>query len=290
MLIDAPLVRRLIAAQFPQWTALDVIALAESGWDHHTFRLGESLLARLPSAEAYAPQVENEQRVLPLLAPRLPVRVPHVEARGAPGEGYPWRWSVYSWIEGEPAHTAAVADKPGFVRTLAHFLNALQAIEAAHGPTPSADNFFRGGPLTHYDAEARRAFERLGSGDDRRAAISVWDAALSAHWRGAPAWAHGDFAPSNLLVSEGRLAGVIDWGCACAGDPACDLAIAWTFMDAGERAAFREALAPDDDLWARGRGWALWKAAILATGVALGHARDIADAPRVLSEVLADHC
>jgi aminoglycoside phosphotransferase (APT) family kinase protein len=77
-------------------------------------------------------------------------------------------------------------------------------------------------------------------------------------------WVHGDVTASNLLVRDGRLAAVIDFGCCAVGDPACDLVMAWTFFDDEERRHFRGELGLDDATWARGRGWALWKALLVA--------------------------
>ena len=260
--IDEGLVRRLIAAQFPAWADLPVTRLA-SGHDNRSFRLGAARVARLPSHERYASQAQKESRWLPYLAPRLPLPVPAPLAIGAPGEGYPWRWQVLRWIEGETAAAAPVADLTRLALDLAEFLVALQRIDPGGGPTAGAHSFWRGGPLSTYDAETRAAVATLGDRIDVAAARAMWEAALAAAWDGLPVWFHGDVAAGNLIVRDGRLAAVIDFGCCGVGDPACDLVIAWTCLDARSRAAFRAALALDDACWARARGWALWKALIV---------------------------
>ena len=242
--IDAELVRQLIAAQFPQWSSLPVEPVAQGGSDNRTFRLGERMLVRLPSESSYAAQVEKEQRWLPTLAPLLPLPIPTPLATGTPGSGYPWPWSVYGWLDGETAACAAIADRRAFAGELGRFLTALQRIDATDGPTAGEHNCHRGGPLETYDAETRRTIEQLGARVDA-AAISVWSAALSAPWRGAPVWLHGDVAAGNLLVRDGRLCAVIDFGCCGVGDPACDTVMAWTFFDAESRAAFLAALPHD---------------------------------------------
>ena len=287
--IDVALVERLISVQFPWWAHLPITPAAPQGWDNKTFRLGATMSVRLPSAESYRAQVEKEHRWLPRLAPHLPLPIPVPLAKGAPGEGYPFPWSVYRWLEGEPAATGRIADLPEFATELALFLSALQRIDPAGGPTPGRHNFFRGGPLAVYDAETLQAIAALEGRIDADAATAAWEAALAATWQGPPVWFHGDVASGNLLVEGGRLSAVIDFGISGVGDPSCDLAIAWTFFEGESREAFRALLRPDDATWARGRGWALWKALItLAEHIdtdpsEAGHSRYVID------EVLADH-
>ncbi|HWF77930.1 MAG TPA: aminoglycoside phosphotransferase family protein [Caulobacteraceae bacterium] len=281
--IDADLVRRLLATQFPEWARLPVTRLA-SGHDNRSFRLGDGMLVRLPSHERYAPQADKERRWLPVLAPRLPLPIPAPLAIGEPGEGYPWPWQVLGWIEGDTAATAPVGDLARFAVDLAAFLVALQRIDAAQGPPAGPHSFWRGGPLAAYDAETRAAIAALGGRIDAAAAAAMWDAALAATWDGPPVWFHGDVAPGNLIVRDGRLAAVIDFGCCGVGDPACDLVIAWTWLDEPARAAFRAALGLDDACWARARGWALWKALIV---LARGEAHhDYAAQRRTLGELM----
>jgi aminoglycoside phosphotransferase (APT) family kinase protein len=264
--IDERLARRLVDTQFPRWAGLPIAPVPLGGVDNRTFRLGDALSVRLPSAEWYALQVEKEQRWLPWLAPQLPLPIPEPVAHGVPGEGYPHAWSVYRWIEGEPAGTAAVADGRAFAGDLAAFLVALRGVDADGGPGPGPHNFHRGGPLTHYGAETLGAIAALGGAVDGRAARRVWDEAVAATWDGPPVWYHGDVAENNLLVRDGRLVAVIDFGTSGVGDPACDAVIAWTYFGRPARAAFREALGADEATWARGRGWAVWKALITIAG------------------------
>jgi aminoglycoside phosphotransferase (APT) family kinase protein len=284
--IDADLVRRLIATQFPEWAHLPVRPVEFGGWDNRTFHLGERMTVRLPSAVRYALQVEKEHRWLPRLAPLLPLPIPVPLAMGRPAQGYPWHWSVYRWLEGETAAIERVADLPAFATALARFLVALQRIDAADGPPPGPHNFFRGGPLTVYDGETREALAALDGRIDVEAARAVWEAALAATWRGPPVWVHGDVSAGNLLVRGGRLAAVIDFGSSGVGDPACDLAIAWTLFDETSREAYRAALSLDEATFARGRGWTLWKALITLAGT---NPRAADEARRVLDAVIADH-
>jgi aminoglycoside phosphotransferase (APT) family kinase protein len=184
--ITADLVSRLIATQFPRWADLPVRPVEQDGWDNRTFHLGLDLSVRLPSGESYALQVAKEHRWLPVLAPQLPLPIPAPVAMGEPGCGYPWPWSVYRWLPGEPASPERVADLDRFAGDLAGFLAALYRVDATGGPRPGAHNFFRGGPLTVYDTETRDAIALLGSEIEGDAATRVWEAALSARWTSRP--------------------------------------------------------------------------------------------------------
>ncbi len=286
--VDAALVARLVAAQFPQWAHLPVRPVAADGWDNWTFHLGDTMKVRLPSAEGYVGQAEKEAYWLPRLAPHLPVAVPVPLGVGRPGEGFPWRWSIYDWIAGDPV-TLDVADKVQLARDVAGFLRALQAVDASGGPPPGPHNFFRGAsPMQIYGDEARRSIDGLGSAIDGAAAHRLLDDAAAMEWNAAPAWVHGDVAAGNLLLRQERLAAVIDFGCLAAGDPACDLVIAWLVFDGDSRAAFRAAIGADAGSWARARAWALWKAALVLDSGGVTHP---AEAPplAVIRAVLAEH-
>ena len=287
--IDAALVGRLIAAQFPQWAHLAVSPVAVSGWDNRTFHLGDELSVRLPSAEGYVAQVAKEHRWLPALASQLPLPIPVPVAMGAPSDEYPWPWSIYHWLPGETASLERIADLDRFAVDLARFLAALERIAATDGPPPKPHNFYRGGPLTTYDDETRRSITALGDIIDGGAATEAWEAALAAIWGGQPVWVHGDITAGNLLVEDGQLSAVIDFGCSGVGDPACDLAIAWTLFDEGSRAAFRAALPLDDATWARGRAWALWKALITLVDHMDTDPVQADGARQVIDAVLADY-
>ena len=287
-LINNALVRRLVVAQFPQWKDLPVRAVARSGWDNRTFHLGEDMLVRLPSAARYAGQVEKERLWLPRLAPSLPLLIPTPLAMGQPVEGYPWKWSIYRWLEGETAASAHIADLREFATSLASFLVALQRIDPTGGPPAGPQNFHRGGSLAIYDAETRKAIAALKGRIDTDAVTKVWDEALATTWRSAPVWVHGDVSAGNLLVREGRLSAVIDFGQLGVGDPACDLAIAWTLFEGESRKAFRNMLPLDADTWTRSRAWALWKALIVSAGLTNTNAAEAAQPLRIISEVLND--
>lgn len=260
--ITPAVVTCLVETQFPQWAGLPVVPVEHDGWDNTTFRLGDDLAARLPSADRYAAAVEKEHRWLPVLAPYLPLPIPRAIAKGEPGCGFPRPWSVYGWLPGRHARLDRVADLTAFATALAAFLTALYAAPADGGPPAGQHNFFRGASPAVYDEQTRAAVDFLGGAVDGPRALAVWEEALASEWDRPPVWLHGDLSASNLLVEHGRLSAVIDFGTIAVGDPACDLAIAWTFLAGESRAAFRDAVGLDAATWARGRGWALWKALI----------------------------
>ncbi|WP_242496397.1 aminoglycoside phosphotransferase family protein [Xylanimonas protaetiae] len=286
--IDEALVAGLIADQFPQWARLPVVAASPQGWDNRTFRLGDALGVRLPSAPGYAHQVAQEHRWLPLLASRLPVPVPRPLGLGRPGRGYPFAWSVNAWLDGEVLSRSDAVDRVVVARELAQFLVALRGVAADDGPPAGPRTFYRGADLAVYADQARAAIAVLGAaGHDPVALRAVLDRALVSRWEGGPVWFHGDVAPDNLLVAGGHLAGVLDFGCSGVGDPACDLVIAWTALDAASRRVFRDAVGLDDATWDRARGWAVWKAAITLADPTSGRDR-VREQRRALREILAD--
>lgn len=284
--VDVALVERLIAAQFPQWVGLSIRPVAMDGWDNWTFHLGDRMKVRLPSAEGYAEQAAKESFWLPRLAPQLPFEVPVPLAVGVPGEGFPWTWSVFLWIEGDLL-TRRI-DKLALARDVAAFLNALQAIDPAGGPPPAQHSFLRGAdPMEAYGAEARRFVDALAGKIDTQAAHAVLDTAAQSRVK-TPVWAHGDIAVGNLLARDGKLSAVIDFGCSAVGDPSCDLVLAWVFLEGESRAAFRSLVNVDEATWARGRAWALWKAALLASTNQVTHPEENG-ALDVIAAVIADH-
>jgi aminoglycoside phosphotransferase (APT) family kinase protein len=258
VMTDETLVRRLLAAQFPEWAELPIVRVRSAGTDNAIYRLGDELAVRLPRIDWAIEAIEKECRWLPYLAPQLPLPVPVPLAMGEPGEGYPWHWSVCRWLDGENATLDRIADAQQFAADLAAFVAALQRIDPADGPRSGTPGVSRGVPLVTRDAGTRAAISELNGIIDTDAATAAWDAALVAPvWEDPPVWLHGDLQSGNLLVNDGYLSAVIDFGCLAVGDPACDMMVAWTLFTADSRAAFRAAVAVDDATWARGRGWAL---------------------------------
>lgn len=289
LVIDVFLVRRLIDSQFPEWKDLPIQPVVMSGWDNRTFHLGKEMLVRLPSAADYELQIEKEHRWLPKLAPNLPLSIPFPLAMGRPEHGYPWKWSVYRWLEGHSANSAPITDLTEFATDLANFLSSLHRIDTTGGPTPGLHSFYRGGSLAVYDADTRQAIATLESKIDATSAIAVWEKALSTSWTNPPVWVHGDISTGNLLVKAGKLCAVIDFGQLSIGDPSCDLVINWTLFHGKSRETFQRLLSLDADTWARAHGWALWKALVVAAGFTNPNNPESSQCWRIIDELLADH-
>jgi aminoglycoside phosphotransferase (APT) family kinase protein len=286
--IDASLVRRLIDSQFPQWKSLFIEPVAMSGWDNRTFHLGKEMSVRLPSAADYELQIEKEHQWLPKLAPHLPLPIPVPLAIGKPEHGYPWKWSIYRWLEGESTNSAPINDLTEFAADLANFLVALHKIDTTGGPAPGLHSFHRGGSLSMYDADTRRAITSLEGKINTSSVTAVWEAALNASWKNPPVWVHGDISAGNLLVKAGKLSAVIDFGQLAIGDPACDLAISWTLFHGKSREIFLRMLSLDKDTWARARGWTLWKALMVAAGFTNPNNSESSQCWPIIDSVLSD--
>ena len=265
LLVDPSLVRALIQDQHPDLAHLVPLKVAE-GWDNALFRLGDELAVRLPRRVASATLIEHEQRWLPQLSARLPVPVPVPVRVGVPGPMFGWSWSVVRWLPGQSLLHAASLDPVTTGATLKRFLRAL------HQPAPvdAPRNPWRGVPLEARTAALHQHLQQLDSVVDRAAVLSLWDRALSATaWPGPPLWLHGDLHPGNLLVSDGHLSGVIDFGDLTSGDPATDLAVLWMLPRSMRWRLEAGAGDEPEALRMRARGWAL------ALGLAyLAHSRD----------------
>ena len=282
--IDVALVRRLLAAQFQDWAGLPLEPVRYFGTDNAIYRLGEELAVRLPRREHHVLALRKELRWLPELAVLLPLAVPEPVAVGEPDEEYPLEWAIYRWLPGEPAYETAPRDpRPELVALLAAF----RAVDLEGGPQPGRHNAYRGAPLAPGDEIVRAKIAELGL---EREALPVWEAALAAgEWEDEPVWLHGDLDVRNLLVTDRRLTGVVDFGTLGVGDPAADVMVAWKMLTAGERELFRRELEIDDATWVRSR------ASVLAQSAnALAYYTDennpilVREARRWLAEVLAD--
>lgn len=283
---DVALVRRLLAGQFPQWAGLTIEPVVSYGTDHDIYRLGDRLSARLPRIGWATRQAAKEATWLPRLAPHLPLAIPVQLARGRPAEGYPYEWSVYEWLPGENAN-GTIVDLEQAAVDLAAFVRALRRVDTAgaHPRSPGS----RGAPLAELDEPVRRAIGELGDRVDSGAALRAWEESLEAPaWDGAEVWVHGDLLPGNLLVVDGRLSAVIDWGSLNVGDPACDLQPAWNVFAGTSRARYRAELDVDDASWLRGRGWALFQALVALPYYWDTNAGMIRQASHALAQVLAD--
>ena len=250
---DADLVRGLLARQFPQWAHLSLEPVISAGTDNALYRLGSDMTVRLPRIRWAVDAVDKEYTWLPQLAPLLPVAVPVPLVRGVPGNGFPWPWTICRWLEGANPVAASIDQSEAMAADIARFVLALREIDPGGGPASN-----RGEPLATRDHPTRAAIAALEGNLDTELATALWDEALLAPaWSGPPLWIHGDLGPLNLLCSDGRLTGVIDFGTMGVGGPACDLIPAWNLFPASSRSRFRDELGADEATWTRSRGWAL---------------------------------
>jgi aminoglycoside phosphotransferase (APT) family kinase protein len=268
--IDVGLVRALVDRAMPHYVDLPVRRLNSSGSTNALFRLGEDLLVRLPRQPGGSAAIAKEAKWLPVLGRSLPVGVPEVVAVFGPDCDYPEHWSVVRWIDGENPEVVTPKTPAGprgadLAVDLAKVVNALGLAEVpSEAVGDPALQWYRGEPLATMDAVTRQNIGRcraLGDfGYDLDAAERLWDEAMrlpGAKDRPAPRWYHGDLTAENLLVRDGRLAAVLDFGGLSVGDPAVDLAVAWEVLDPPAREIFRRKLGVDDATWLRGRAWAL---------------------------------
>ncbi len=256
--VEASMVQSLIATQFPQWANRRLDRLASSGSSNVLFRLGDELCVRLPRNPWAAEQLAKEQAWLPELAGRTTLSVPRQLAVGKPVDVFPHPWSILRWLDGEPLSGTEPFEELESAERLAEFIGELEDIDPAGGPAPGRHNVSRGAPLARWDRDTRAGISAMEGLIDTGLAASLWDDTLAApEWDRPGVWIHGDLQTSNLLLVNGPIGGVIDFGCLGVGDPAYDLLPAWTVFGAVGRERFRSALDVDEATWRRGQGWAL---------------------------------
>lgn len=268
--VTVDLARALLREQHPD-LADQPLTLAANGWDNTMIRLGGDLALRLPHRALGGHLIHNEHRVLPLLAPRLPVAVPNPVRTGTPSAklGYPWPWSIVRWAHGVSATSVPPAERTPWAEQLARVFVEL------HRPAPDGapESEFRGVPIATRDASFEDRLQALPQELHERAR-AIWTAALAApEYDGVPVWVHGDPHPANLVVDGGRLAAVVDFATVTSGDPASDLGTMWLTFDAQGRERFRTVIDSeardgkgwDSGMWDRARGWALRSIAVCFT-------------------------
>jgi aminoglycoside phosphotransferase (APT) family kinase protein len=281
--ITSSLVHSLVSEQFPQWSELPIRPVDVQGWDNRTFRLGDRMTVRLPSADGYVAGLVREEHALAILGSRFRVAIPRVIATGAPSAAFDRPWSVREWIEGHTLDAVDTRQRDSAISSVGDALRELQACDTVGGPWAGSASAYRG---CHISVVGEEVQGRLPFLPRHQAAgcRELWDAAVATVWTEPPVWVHGDVAPGNMLFdSSGRLAALIDFGQTCVGDPACDLAFAWLSCSSRERDRLHDRLELPEDAWLRGAAWALWKALISSPEEVLtkyGRSRDA-----VLSDV-----
>ncbi len=281
--VDLSLVRRLLADQFPHLRREPVAILESTGTVNAICRIGQDLYARLPRVAAWAESLSRELTWLPRLAPHLSLSVPTPIGQGRPTAAYPFAWAIYTWLDGSPYSDELVTEERQTALDLADFIQQLRSIDAEGAPRAGR------APLAELDQITRSAI--VGSRDsiDAEIAIAAWEQSLEApRWSGKPLWIHSDLLRPNLLLEDGKLSAVIDFGGVGAGDPAADIIAAWSVFGKAGREAFRRALGVDDDTWRRARGYALHQASMIIPYYRKTNPSFVDSAIRTVREVLTE--
>ena len=249
---EAETVRCLLELECPELCELPIRIVGE-GWDNFTFRVGQRYAVRLPRRKVAVSLLANEQRWLPVLAPRLSLEVPELVHLGRANELFPWPWSVVNWVAGDTAET--------------HFLQSTdtvplaQALHELHQPAPddAPVNPHRGVPLSIKSEIVEERMNRLRRIEtDLSRLEAIWRGGCEAKLAQDRVWVHGDLHPRNVVIRDGSLVGLIDWGDLNGGDAATDIACAWMlFADALHRLQFLDAYGVSDDLCRRAKAWAV---------------------------------
>jgi aminoglycoside phosphotransferase (APT) family kinase protein len=284
---DAALVARLVGAQFPEWAELPVTPVEAWGTDNAMYRLGDALSVRMPRIHWAVAPLQREYDWLPRIASSLPVEVPVPLAIGSPVEEWGWPWTVCRWVEGRhPSTEGGAYDDDALARDLGGFVRAMRRLDPTGAPQTAWPR-----PLHDEDELVRANLDLLDDelGPLRHDVIAVWEEALAAprHDR-PPVWIHGDLSPTNLLLHDGRLTGVIDFSAMGLGDPASDHRVAWNLLPPSARAVFREEVGADDATWARARGWVLLQALAQLPYYAERNPPLAANARHVIAELVAE--
>jgi aminoglycoside phosphotransferase (APT) family kinase protein len=283
IMIDPPLVQRLLADQFPEWADLPIRRIASYGTDNAMFRLGDSLVVRMPRIHWAVDSIANEQTWLPHFAGRLPVVIPTVIGRGEPGEDYPWHWTVQTWIEGENPVIGQLADPEGLAEELGRFITSLQGVPLAEGANERRR-------LPSFDQQVRRDIKALEGRIDTVAVTRIWEEALKLPaWSEPSVWLHGDLAPGNLLLVDARLVAVIDFSGIGIGDPCDDLQMAWNLLPAHARPVLRAAVGADEATWLRARARSLAQALVQLPYYWDTNPPLADNARHVIREIVAEH-
>jgi aminoglycoside phosphotransferase (APT) family kinase protein len=267
---------------------LQITDVEKQGHDNRTYRLGDHMLIRMPTAADYALKVPKEQELLPQLAKRLSVSIPAPIKMGKPSTDYPYPFSIYKWLPGKSINLLTLTDqeKEQLAFDLAKFLKELQAITDVEGPGPGQHNWWRGDHVSVYDKGTREQIAELAEIIDASKSLALWDQACATRWNKAPIWIHGDFAIGNILMDGEKLSAVIDFGGAAVGDPACDLVIAWTYFSGKAREIFISEMDMDSDIWLRARAWALWKATFELCQIADKNSAEAQVQKKIIDEVM----
>lgn len=286
--IDSQLVRTLIRDLFADYSDLELRRLSSDGSDNVIYRLGADMCIRLPLTPRASAFLVKEVECIPKL-PTLPMQIPKPLSKGTATDDYPSPWAIYQWIEGDVVTGKTLRDEFDAARRLAKFVGALQQADASDAPIYGRHNNFRGCPLSKRHDLTVSAIARVSDLFNTKTLHSVWEQSINlTEWPGDPVWVHGDIHAANLLMRDGELHAVIDFGLMGAGDPAVDLIVNWSLLSEQARSCFRTTLMVDEDTWLRGRGWALSTALIALAYYRNTNRYQSDNSMRVIAEVLTD--
>lgn len=282
--VDEDLVISLLKQQYPDLLKFSISKIKHYGTDNAIFRIGKEYVIRLPRFNCAAKQIEKEQIWLPKFEGLLPFKIPVPIKVGNPSEEFPYYWYVYDWIQGVDAYSKPPSDFNQVAKDLALFIKALWEVATDNAPLSR-----RGLPLNTQDKLVCEAISSLKDTIDTNTISNIWQECLSvSNWNKPPVWLHADLLPSNLLLKNGKIHAVIDFGLTGIGDPACDLIPAWCLLDSNSRIIFKEYLGVDEDTWRRGKGWALSIALIIIPYYLNTNPVLVSVARRIIKEITHD--
>lgn len=255
------LIQDLLEQHTPQWADLPLHRVTSSGTDNALYRIGDSLVLRIPRRKSAVSLVSKELDWLPHLD-GLPLATPKLRYRGHVELGFECEFGIFDWIAGDIASPLNIADPNQAAVSLADFLASLQRKSTNGAPPAGPINKLRGIPLADMSDRTLEAIRIVSDEIDAAAAIGLWTEALSEIHAGPPVWLHGDLKADNLLTVDGKLSAVIDWGLSAVGDPAADYATAWSWVHPSARQDFKDALDIGEADWSRAKAWAIYGAVI----------------------------
>lgn len=281
--IGIALIKRLLIEQFPHFAERSITAVRSTGTVNAIYRLGDELYVRMPRLKEWAESIDNEWVWLPKFAPHISLNIPKPLGRGTPTNYYPCPWAIYHWIDGSPYQDELIEDQYQVAHDLANFIKELRRIDSRGAPRGGRD------PLIELDTVTRSAIASSRNVLDSHVVSAAWALSLKAlPWDGKPVWIHGDLLKSNLLVKDGRLYAVIDFGGVGIGDPAADVVPAWSVFNKAGRETFRQALDVDDNTWGRARGYALHQALMIIPYYQETNPDFVTMAKSTVNEILVD--
>jgi aminoglycoside phosphotransferase (APT) family kinase protein len=272
-----------LTQQFPHLAENPITVVRSTGTVNALYRIDHDLYVRLPRVGTWAESIEREWTWLPRLAPYISLKIPKPFALGKPTHWYPYPWAIYHWIDGFSYQDDLISDERQVAYDLVNFILELRSADMEGAP--------RGGrpPLIELDAATRSAIESSRGVIDTQAVSAAWALSLeSPPWDGKPVWMHGDLLRSNLLVEDGRLSAVIDFGGVGIGDTAADVIPAWSVFNKVGRETFRQLLAVDDHTWRRARGYALHQALMIIPYYPKTNPEFVSMAKRTVDEILTE--